>query len=215
MRKLIASMVVGVFMAIAFTPSAVRAQSAAEPAAPAIKSGGFWLETKLRTAVMFGVTGGAYGLSSYALPGFVIGGKFGRIVFGLGMDLLAYDSHTTSEDAPARNKWFGFVLGPVVQIILATKGALAAYVQGAVGFRYVWGKEKYWGDVEKTTNMGPAFNFALGFRYFLHPSFALGTEFGASVDVTWTKFVDNNNPAEKARTTFASFFGALTAAVVW
>lgn len=220
MRKLIVPMMVAVLVAVVTTPSMVRAQAApggttAAPSAPAIKTSGFWLETKLRTAATFTLLPGFVGFSTYSLPGFVIGGKFGRMVLGLSLDLASYDWKETSASDNMRSKSFGIVVGPVLQIIVAAKGALAAYVQAAVGLRYTWGKDDDGFDVDKTTTMGPAFNFGIGFRYFLHPSFALGPEFGTSVDVLWTKIENPGARPDKERMTLATFYAAITAAVLW
>lgn len=175
------------------------------------KTNGIWLEAKLRTGMNIALTGGYSSMSTYNLPGLLVGYKADKMVLALGINLFLTNWEDRNEGADHNQTAVGGIVGPVVQFELASKGPLSLYGQGGLGFKFVHSKEKY-GDLDaKYGSYGFSINVAGGARYFLHNSFALGVELGIDLDSTWA----NDGEGDKDRVLQMVLYGALTAAVLW
>lgn len=200
-------------------PGAARPAAAAPARAPlaakvrvAQKDRGLWLETRVRGYYTFRLSmlpSGAYMITSAASPGFVLGFKHYRLVLGLAVDFLVY-SYDPKQGGKA--ELTGFTLGPIMQVQFFNRGPVATYCQFGAGYIYA---EMDAGGAELHTN-GFTVNAALGLRYYLAPSFALGVEMGTSPNFVWMKARDpSGGPPYKRRDVDMNFYGSLNAAVVW
>lgn len=175
---------------------------------------GIWIETKFRLGAM--MTTSDLGLGLY-MPGIVLGYKMNRMVVGVGVDVGGWqmDNEEGGSNQTDKMRLFGFILSPIIQYHMLQKGPVLLYAQAQMGYGIGRSKDSSGGYVEKSLMHILAINAAVGIRYFLHPRFAIGTEFGTLVQVMWIKEKETGEPDDKAEMVMGSVYGALSAAVVF
>jgi hypothetical protein len=197
-------------------PAARPAPKAAAPVAAVKaravqKERGLFLETRLRgyfNLMIVPLPSGNFMYTTAAAPGFVLGYKYRRIILGLAVDFMVLEE---DPKGGTKTSYSGFSLGPVLQMQFFEKGRAAVYCQFGLGYVY---SEADAGMVELNGN-GFLVNAGIGARYYIAPSFALGTEFGLTPSFVWLKASMPGFPAYKRRDIQLGFYGSLNAAVVW
>jgi hypothetical protein len=175
-----------------------------------VRSKGLWLEFKLNQGLGFGM---GYYVHYVPSPGFVVGYKWNRLILGVEMGASFFINDNTNDSGfPPDAKGVQFRLLPVLQFLVFNKGPVSLYVQTGAGVAYGRSKDKL-ADY-RTESLVVLITGGFGVRYFLHPRFALGGEFGVSA--THNR-VEVRLQSQDSRTEGwgANIYGALTAATVF
>jgi hypothetical protein len=175
-----------------------------------VRSKGLWLEFKLNQGLGFGM---GYFVHYVPSPGFMIGYKWNRLVLGVEMGASFYINENSDDSGfPQDEKGVQFRILPVLQLLVYNKGPVSLYVQTGAGVAY--GRSKNPTSNFRTESLVVLMTGGFGVRYFLHPRFALGGEFGASATRNRTEIKIQSNDS-RTKGWGANIYGALTAAVVF